>query len=130
MKKCIISFGTLLLFSAIFWSCSDKSDNNLEQDLSLVQLMEVKANAVTDAVVDISESKGFEIITVEDGTNLKSNYAGSMDSRYAMSITLDDGTDTIRIKVWGEEESALLEGVKEDIVALVIGKIRKYEDEI
>ena len=90
MKKCIISFGTLLLFSAIFWSCSDKSDNNLEQDLSLVQLMEVKANAVTDAVVDISESKGFEIITVEDDTNLKSNYAGSMDSRYAMSITLDD----------------------------------------
>ena len=47
-----------------------------------------------------------------------------------MSITLDDGTDTIRIKVWGEEESALLEGVKEDILALVIGKIRKYEDEI
>ena len=47
-----------------------------------------------------------------------------------MSITLDDGTDTIRVKVWGEEESALLEGVKEDILALVIGKIRKYEDEI
>lgn len=47
-----------------------------------------------------------------------------------MSITLDDGTDTIRIKVWGEEESALLEGVKEDILALVIGKVRKYEDEI
>ena len=47
-----------------------------------------------------------------------------------MSITLDDGTDTIRIKVWGEEESALLEGVKEDILALVIGKVRKYEDEV
>jgi RPA family protein len=47
-----------------------------------------------------------------------------------MSITLDDGTATIRVKVWGEEESALLEGVKEDILALVIGKVRKYEDEI
>jgi RPA family protein len=34
-----------------------------------------------------------------------------------MSMTLDDGT-------------VLLEGVKEDILALVIGKIRKYEDEI
>ena len=37
------------------------------------------------------------------------------------SITLDDGTDTIQINVWGEEESALLEGVKPDILALVIG---------
>jgi RPA family protein len=51
------------------------------------------------------------------------------------SITLDDGTDTIKVNVWGEEESALLEGVKHDILALVIGKVRKsknpkYEDEI
>jgi len=47
-----------------------------------------------------------------------------------MSMTLDDGTDTIRIKVWGEEDAVLLEEVKEDILALVIGKVRKYEDEI
>jgi len=51
------------------------------------------------------------------------------------SITLDDGTETIQINVWGEEESALLEGVKQDILALVIGKVRKsknpkYEDNI
>jgi len=51
------------------------------------------------------------------------------------SITLDDGTDTISINVWGEEDSVLLEGVKEDILALVIGKVRKsknpkYEDNI
>jgi RPA family protein len=51
------------------------------------------------------------------------------------SITLDDGTDTISVNVWGEEESALLAGVKQDILALVIGKIRKsknpkYEDEV
>lgn len=51
------------------------------------------------------------------------------------TITLDDGTDTINVNVWGEEESALLEGVKHDILALVIGKIRKsknpdYEDNI
>ena len=45
------------------------------------------------------------------------------------SITLDDGTDTIRVKVWGDEDAAVLEGVKENILALVIGKIRKYEDE-
>ena len=59
--------------------------------------------------------------------NKESNSEGG---KRFMSITLDDGTDTIRIKVWGEEESALLEGVKEDILALVIGKVRKYEDEI
>jgi RPA family protein len=51
------------------------------------------------------------------------------------SITLDDGTDTIKVNVWGEEESALLEGVKHDILALVIGKVRKsknpdYADDI
>ncbi|MGY5859102.1 MAG: OB-fold nucleic acid binding domain-containing protein [Candidatus Thorarchaeota archaeon] len=51
------------------------------------------------------------------------------------SVTLDDGTDTIQINVWGEEESALLDGVKQDILALVIGKVRKsrnpkYEDNI
>ena len=44
------------------------------------------------------------------------------------SITLDDGTDTINVKVWGEEEAVLLEGVKEDILALVIGKVRKSKD--
>jgi len=45
------------------------------------------------------------------------------------SVTLDDGTDTIRVKVWGDEDAAMLEGVKENILALVIGKVRKYEDE-
>ena len=86
MKKRIFSFGTLLLFSAVLWSCSDDSDNNLEEDLSLVQLMEVKANALSDAVVDISNSKGFEIITVEDGENLKKGG----DYRFEMDITLND----------------------------------------
>jgi len=90
MKKCIFSFGTLLLFAAVLWSCSEDSDNNLEQDLSLVQLMEVKANALTDAVVDISESKGFEIITVDDDASLKTGDGENDDSRYAMSIMLDD----------------------------------------
>jgi hypothetical protein len=90
MKKSIFCFGTLLLFSVALWSCSDDSDNNLEDDLTLVQLMEVKANALTDAVVDISESKGFAIITVDDDASLKTGDGESDDSRYAMSITLND----------------------------------------
>ncbi|MRT91600.1 hypothetical protein EMN46_01390 [Ancylomarina sp. 16SWW S1-10-2] len=86
MKKSVFSFGIILLFSAILWSCSDSSDNNLEEDLTLVQLMEVKANALSDAVLDISESEGFKIITVDDSETLKS----SNDSKIEMSITLDD----------------------------------------
>jgi len=42
------------------------------------------------------------------------------------SITVDDGTDTIGVK----EDASLLEGVKESILALVIGKIRMYNDEV
>jgi len=59
----------------------------------------------------------------------KFNKEASSDGKRFVSITLDDGTDTIRLKVWGDEEAALLEEVKEDILALVIGKVRKYEDE-
>ena len=54
---------------------------------------------------------------------------GDDSSKRFESITLDDGTDTIRIKVWGDEDSAVLEGVKENILALVIGKVRHYEEE-
>jgi RPA family protein len=46
------------------------------------------------------------------------------------SITLDDGSETIRIKVWGDDDAALLEGVKENILALVVGKVRKFEEEV
>ncbi|OLS31448.1 MAG: hypothetical protein ThorAB25_02760 [Candidatus Thorarchaeota archaeon AB_25] len=46
------------------------------------------------------------------------------------SITVDDGTDTIGVKVWGEEDASVLEGVKESILALVIGKVRQYNDEV
>lgn len=45
-------------------------------------------------------------------------------------ITLDDGTDTIGVKVWGEEEAAKLDDVKENILALVVGRIREYNDEV
>ena len=59
----------------------------------------------------------------------KFNKEASSEGKRFVSITLDDGTDTIRLKVWGDEEAALLDGVKENILVLVMGKIRKYEDE-
>jgi len=45
-------------------------------------------------------------------------------------ITLDDGTDTIGVKVWGEEEASTLEGVKESILAMVVGRVREYNEEV
>ena len=86
-----------------------------------------------DNGVHVTSSYGVElrrVVVVGFVVSKFKKEAGSEGGKMFMSITLDDGTDTIRIKVWGAEESALLEGVKEDILALVIGKIRKYEDEI
>lgn len=50
------------------------------------------------------------------------------NNNYA-SITLDDGTGTIRAKSWGAEAN-LLDKVSNNILALMIGKIRHYENEI
>lgn len=52
------------------------------------------------------------------------------EGKHFESITIDDGSETIRIKVWGEEDAVLLDGVRENILALVVGKVRKFEDEV
>ncbi len=80
----------------------------------------------------VTSSYGVELrrVVVVGFVVSKFNKEAKEGGKRFMSVTLDDGTDTIRLKVWGEEESVLLEGVKEDILALVIGKVRKYEDEI
>jgi len=59
----------------------------------------------------------------------KFNKEASTEGQRFVSITIDDGTDTIRLKVWGDEDAALLDAVKENILALVIGKVRNYQDE-
>ncbi len=45
------------------------------------------------------------------------------------SITIDDGTETIRAKAWGGEASSL-EKIEQDILALIVGKVREYEGEV
>jgi len=45
------------------------------------------------------------------------------------SITIDDGTETIRAKAWGGEASSL-EKVQPNILALIIGKVKEYQGEI
>jgi RPA family protein len=45
------------------------------------------------------------------------------------SITIDDGTETIRAKAWGAEAD-MLQSVSGDMLALVVGKVREYENEV
>ena len=78
----------------------------------------------------VTSSYGVELRRVVIVGFVVSKYNGEPkeEGKKFTSITLDDGTDTINVNVWGEEESALLEGVKEDILALVVGKIRKSKN--
>ena len=45
------------------------------------------------------------------------------------SITIDDGTETIQAKVW-DQDVPLLQKIEEGILAVVVGKIREYKEEI
>ena len=45
------------------------------------------------------------------------------------SITLDDGTSTLRVKAW-KDDSSLLKDLKKGDSVLVIGKLKEYQGEI
>ena len=45
------------------------------------------------------------------------------------SITIDDGTETIKAKSWGTEASSLDE-VSNSMLVLLVGKVREYEGEV
>lgn len=45
------------------------------------------------------------------------------------SVTIDDGTETIRAKAWGAE-SAALEKVTPNTLVMIIGKVRQYDNEV
>lgn len=52
------------------------------------------------------------------------------DKQRYESITVDDGSGVIRLKVWGERGSNLLKSDQEGTLVLVVGKVEKYGDEI
>ncbi len=62
----------------------------------------------------------FLVGTIVDQVASTNNYA---------SITLDDGTATIRAKSWGAE-AEMMQKVSPNILALVVGKVREYEGEV
>jgi RPA family protein len=45
------------------------------------------------------------------------------------TVTIDDGTETIRAKAWGAESSAL-EKVAPNTLVTIIGKVRQYDNEV
>ncbi|MBN2595732.1 MAG: hypothetical protein JXR82_03000 [Marinifilaceae bacterium] len=91
MKRNIIAVGALLFFSAVLFSCSDNSDNNPEKGLSLEQSLKEKTVSLTTAVDEITSSKGFEIVTMNDPTTVAgTTKQGSDDTKFSANITLDD----------------------------------------
>ncbi len=102
-------------------------------------MMKERMTATRVSIVDIvkgtfGKDDGDRIIS-PDGIELRRvMIVGHIVSRLTgkdnfASITIDDNTETIRAKAWGNE-AAFLQEVEENILALVIGKVKEYNDEI
>jgi len=89
MKRNIVAVGVLFFFSAILFSCSDDSDNNPEKGLSLEQSLQEKTISLSNAVDEITSSKGFDIVTINDPST-KTSVEGEDDTKFSANITLDD----------------------------------------
>ncbi len=89
MKRNIVAVGVLLFFSAVLFSCSKSSDNNPEKGLTLQESLKDKTASLSTAVNEITSSKGFEIVTMNDPAT-KSGTEEDDDTRFSASITLDD----------------------------------------
>ena len=73
------------------------------------------------------ELDGKSISRVNMIVSVVAKYA-SDDGNY-MALTIDDGSDEIRLKSWGED-TRLLKNINKGDVVIVIGKARKYNEEI
>ena len=94
--------------------------------------------AVRASVADIvhgtySEEDGHHVVSPQGVELRRVVLVGFIVNQYVgqgsfASITIDDGTETIRAKAWGETQS--LEQVETNTLAMVVGKVREYEGEI
>ena len=102
-------------------------------------MMKERMTAIRSSIADIvkgtfGEDNGHRVIS-PDGVELRRvMIVGHIVSRLTgkdnfASITIDDGTETIRAKAWGNEAASLQE-VEENILALLIGKVKEYNEEI
>ena len=102
-------------------------------------MMRERMTAVRASIADIvkgtfGEDDGHRVISPEGVELRRVMIVGHIVDRLTgkdnfASITIDDGTETIRAKAWGSEAASLQE-VEENILALVIGKVKEYNEEI
>ncbi|MFX0107035.1 MAG: OB-fold nucleic acid binding domain-containing protein [Candidatus Hodarchaeota archaeon] len=101
--------------------------------------MRERMTAVRASVADIvngtyREDEGPHVISPYGVELRRVALVGMIVDQYAgqgnfASITIDDGTETIRAKAWGSEASSL-EQVKKNVLTLLVGKVREYEGEV
>ncbi len=100
--------------------------------------MRERMTAVRAAVIDIvngtyGEDNGPHVVSPYGVELRRVALVGLIVDQYSgqgfASITIDDGTETIRAKAWGGEATSL-EKVETNILALIVGKIREYEGEL
>lgn len=87
----------------------------------------INATPINQEGINLFEIRGKEVsrinliaIVVDKQTNEEKTFS---------TITLDDGTETIRVKTW-REDTAKLEEISIGDPVMVIGKIRTFNDEI
>ncbi len=100
--------------------------------------MRERMTAVRASVADIirgtySEEDGHHVVSPQGVELRRVVLVGFIVNQYVgqgsfASITIDDGTETIRAKAWGETQS--LEQVETNTLAMIVGKIREYEGEV
>ena len=100
--------------------------------------MRERMTAVRASVADIirgtyHEEDGHHVVSPQGVELRRVVLVGFIVSQYVgqgsfASITIDDGTETIRAKAWGETQS--LEEVETNTLAMIVGKVREYEGEI
>jgi hypothetical protein len=132
MKRNIVAVGMLLLFSAVLWSCSD-SDSPKTSDETAKEALTTKTQDLKTAVEDITESKGFEIITMSDNTKTDD---GGDDTRFSASITLEDikglyeynvGTDEATEAKFGFMQNVFTKTKDTTLFILQLPKEKAYE---
>ena len=100
--------------------------------------MRERMTAVRASVADIvhgtySEEDGHHVVSPQGVELRRVVLVGFIVRQYVgqgsfASITIDDGTETIRAKAWGETQS--LEQVEANTLAMIVGKVREYEGEV
>ena len=100
--------------------------------------MRERMTAVRTSVADIvrgtyNEENGHHVMSPQGVELRRVVLVGFIVRQYVgqgsfASITIDDGTETIRAKAWGETQS--LEQVETNTLAMIVGKVREYEGEV